>query len=261
MGVLRKLKAAYRRIKTRVHHDRKPFSPPQSPIRDAAAFYQHTNGQIQPEPTEGIPPARTHRRNQMADIREPLELTHKSYTTASGVVIPADFSYDRPKKIYRVSGIMPRSYWDVNMDLDEEEDNEMLDEDMIMVNKIESESFDGDDEASIFGDSEVLTASDSSFNTLCRTTELSLAGHHHTQDRRSVQIESSRSLPEVSENVVGDDIHMPAPRGIHILSAQHTRRVRGLRINNGGNGPSRIVRIIGGGEASSGDEQPRPVWR
>lgn len=67
-------------------------------------MYQHPNQPIQPEPAR---PAETNTRTRTSDIHEPLESIHKSYTTRSGVVIPPDFSYDRPKEVYQVLGPYP----------------------------------------------------------------------------------------------------------------------------------------------------------
>lgn len=252
MGIRQKLKAAFLRIKQRGHKDRKPFSPPQSTIRGAAAFYLHPNEIIQHKP---IRPASSHVPSRTANIQEELEFAHKSYTTASGVVIPPDFSYDRPKEVYRVSGIFLRNGCGMDMESEHEgvDTHDQMD--------IDSELFDGDNEASIFGDSEVPTASDYSVNTLSRMTELALTAHENSQDKRLVHIKSSRPLPEVPENVVGDALPVLEPGRIRILIGRAMRRVLGIRIRTGGNTPARIVRIIGGGEMSSSDEQPRPVRR
>ncbi|KAF2440872.1 hypothetical protein P171DRAFT_488458 [Karstenula rhodostoma CBS 690.94] len=251
MGIRRKLKSAFRRIKLRGHHDRNPFSTPQSPIRDVAAFYQHPNGQIPPDP---IRPVKSYIRTRSTDIQEPLNFTYKSYTTPSGVVIPPDFSYDRPKEVYRVSGILPHNGWGTDMEFDGDEDTEMHGE-----MDVDSEVFDGDNEASDSGASQASTAPGFSFNTLARMTELALTAHQISHGRRFAHTVSPRPLPEVPE--YAGRVHSPSPPRIRILTGRAVRRVRGLRIKSGDSKPSRILRIISGGEASSGDERPRPAWR
>jgi hypothetical protein len=262
MGIRRKLKSLLH-FKLRGHHDQKAFSPPRSPIHNAGAFYQHPNEPIDPEP---IRPVRSHVRRRTIDIQEPLEFTYKSYTTASGLVIPPDFSYDRPKKIYEVSRSLPnfkfganmRSLGDENNDVGEEMDSEVDEEKNTEVyDYMSSEVFHGDDEASILEDHAIPTASDYSSNTLSRMTELALTAHQTSSDNYSLRLVSPRPLPSIP--ATGSNVESPERRGVRILSGRAMRKARGLRIISGGNRRSRIVRIIGGGEVSSGDEQPRPA--
>jgi hypothetical protein len=268
MGVRQKLKSLVN-FKLRSHHDRKPFSPPSSPIRNAAAFYQHPNGPINPEP---IRPVHSHVCRRTIDIQEPLQFTYKSYTTASGVVIPPDFSYDHPKKAHQVSRSLPNFEWgasvgsigdedtDVGRDLNSQvgEMNSQVGEmNSELHDELDSEAFDGDDEASVVKDDDITTGSDYSSNTLGRMTEIALAAHHTSDDNLHLRMDAPRSLPSIPETI--ENGICPKRRRFLDLSGRAKRKVRGLRNNSGGNKPSRMVRIISGGEASSGDEGPRPA--
>lgn len=222
MGLRKKLKSLFR-LKPTSHRPPKPPSPPSSPIPvpRPPPFYQHTNrATLDLHPPK--PPSRP-------SHWEPLEFQHKSYTTASGVVIPPDFSYDRRKPVYQVSGLV-RNRWHCNAS----------DDGIVHAGD--------DDDASDFafhGDDEASTPSEYSLETLGRMTELALAAHREVAPLGGV---APRPLPETPVRTVGGDgVRAWVPgRGVRILNGVEERRVNGIRMLGQERGRDRTGRFVDG---------------
>ena len=198
MGVRKKLKS-FLHIKPRKEKHGAYTVPHASahPAVTNANFYQHPNAPIQPN----LPLPRP----ISTDLREPLNFVPKAYTTASGVVIPPDFSYERTGPVYQVSGALP-------------------------LGGLRGNDEDGDLD---FRGGAAQAASEYSVDTLNRMTELALAAHEPDTPLREV---SPRPLPEIPSagGRVGNANGMQRRRRIRILTGMSKRKVNGLQVPDGG---------------------------